>query len=1183
MRGGLQENASRGISAAKNAVRGAVARRAVRGRQSDADNAISDVITRVMSSLGYNDVVVFSEWLEKFPSKVTRVRPPKKIVRYEDLWPKYYAPPIIEKLSHNLLFITVYLESHSNEINTYVNSLAEIEDAWLRGNYEQALRTLDDLEAQLGMSVWAIEARISLLQRCKGLEEQKAFSRSIHEQFPGSLAAFIAHYTSERNEEGLSYERFSKKIQSIAAFRKPVTPVIKYVQKQLMGVRATQLDETDVSNILSVSAALSLVDAYEGFIFACQTGVTMGLAPCISLAVQRALGRLSVQDWRLDKLRSYFCNSFGTLEIRNAAPEESLILGNYEISLHEAIGNVVQDPGDIDSVVTAATACVMSGGMEIESGSTFPLQSELLPLLISVRAKTGSVARSASELLRLTLNTRSLRISGAIYGYLLTEWDERPQIGECEATSIFLCTRTLNPLHWLLLPSQVAEQLLSHVSMSPKGRLPCALSSSLFFGTGRNIDAPSGALTLESSALGSLYRNDVSEALETARRLSTAGTYLASLLAAKIELHCLLEQGQTTEAIRQIAKYCCEQDDFRHILPLRALLTGERWRNLRHLRSEISLPIVFDLYWRTVDDSEHETNRRIAYDEFLKAHDCRRPSDLRKIASEFPQSLLIYFLSQICVRNVMDVSFDVFATSREIEEERIRICSWLGEIDQANSSIYGDEIKDITKYLSIQDGLRDVDASRVYVNSEAIVRWAEKELQENFWRYKSLLRAGIGFGSPEEFERAVRSLIENADTTVAEEFAQYPDNEADNLLIEIFEALKNEYLTHPDYGLDVYLSMRIRHGSLSGHLRGPLEEHSLIVSMDEAEKEYCENVFWLQRLVISDVDERKCLIKSFKDFSRSYDDIINDLATNRLQIRKPEKPAGVFCLSLDENPLIIHYIRNQVQESTTFTEFLQLLFEGINFLLQPILLKTRDYIGITVKHQVESAFEALRSALDACMDPGRYAVVNSAIAGMIPQVQAAIDRVAEWFAPTDRQRVAPLRGVDQIVDIGIAATKHARRGFDPKIHLEIENIEVHSHRLFSEFMDILFTILDNVHAHSGNKISPWINIVIQTKPIDGSTRRGILVRVESEIAEGQYNSFAVAKLDRIRRLMESGEYRTRANLEGGSGLLKLKRLVSVGSAQTLQFGFLKESAFFVELNLRPVVVTASEGLRIGFS
>jgi hypothetical protein len=110
----------------------------------------------------------------------------------------------------------------------------------------------------------------------------------------------------------------------------------------------------------------------------------------------------------------------------------------------------------------------------------------------------------------------------------------------------------------------------------------------------------------------------------------------------------------------------------------------------------------------------------------------------------------------------MDVSFDVFSSSRAILDERINICALLSVLDPEYSDGYSDELQAITKYQAIQDGLRDVDSSRVHVNLEAVARWAEKQFKESFDRYKDLLRSRIGFGSSEDFEKAIQTFSTEA-------------------------------------------------------------------------------------------------------------------------------------------------------------------------------------------------------------------------------------------------------------------------------------------------------------------------------------------------------------------------------------------------------------------------------------
>ena len=220
--------------------------------------------------------------------------------------------------------------------------------------------------------------------------------------------------------------------------------------------------------------------------------------------------------------------------------------------------------------------------------------------------------------------------------------------------------------------------------------------------------------------------------------------------------------------------------------PIRSLLSTKRWKDVKHLRSDIALPILFDLYWRTIEEREHETSRRIAYDEFLMSQQVRLPSDLAPVVDKFARAQLIYFLSLVCVPQVMDVSFDAFSSSRAIEEERIRICGLLTELDPPGSSVYAEELKNRTTSLNIQDGLRDIDRSRVHVNFEAVVRWAEKELEEGFLRYKDLMKAGVGFGSADEFDENIRKAAAGDNSSV-EQYIQYPEHEGDSLLIDLLK------------------------------------------------------------------------------------------------------------------------------------------------------------------------------------------------------------------------------------------------------------------------------------------------------------------------------------------------------------------------------------------------------------
>ena len=408
-----------------------------------------------------------------------------------------------------------------------------------------------------------------------------------------------------------------------------------------------------------------------------------------------------------------------------------------------------------------------------------------------------------------------------------------------------------------------------------------------------------------------------------------------------------------------------------------------------------------------------------------------------------------------------------------------------------------------------------------------------------------------------------------------EDYLYYPDREADALLLDMVDGIRNEFLRNSDFGLDAYLSMRIRHGSLAGHLRGPLEEQSLILTKDDRKDGYLQENPWIERFSRLGGDERKGFLDALKEFSQAYDNIIDGLVRNTLQVRSKDHPDGVFYVPITENAIVFHWIRSRVRADTDFNEFLSVVFGAIGELLKGVLTNIREEVFKDVKANVDEVFERFRSRLDQEFGVHENVMLNSALADVVPDVQAAIDRIAAWFSLGEGHRGSGVRTLDQVVDIGIEATKRARRGFEPRVERVIPDVDVSTSSLLSEFTDILFTILDNVYAHSGNRVDPWVRIEIRAEAGASEAVSRLVIRVESEVSDSAYSESDVDKLERVRERMGDRTYKKGVNLEGGTGLLKLQRLVALDNNQKLEFGFVNSSSFFVEIQL--VVIGIKRG------
>src|ERR1019366_10442620 len=81
--------------------------------------------------------------------------------------------------------------------------------------------------------------------------------------------------------------------------------------------------------------------------------------------------------------------------------------------------------------------------------------------------------------------------------------------------------------------------------------------------------------------------------------------------------------------------------------------------------------------------------------------------------------------------------------------------------------------------------------------------------------------------------------------------------ETTSLFTKIFNELKAKFISSNEYGLDSYLSVWIRHGTLAGQIRSVFERQHLITRRDATGNRYHRNEYWINRLEIYqwDVEE----------------------------------------------------------------------------------------------------------------------------------------------------------------------------------------------------------------------------------------------------------------------------------------------------------------------------------------
>jgi hypothetical protein len=497
---------------------------------------------------------------------------------------------------------------------------------------------------------------------------------------------------------------------------------------------------------------------------------------------------------------------------------------------------------------------------------------------------------------------------------------------------------------------------------------------------------------------------------------------------------------------------------------------------------------------------------------------------------------------------------DRIPRSNELQDERLSVCALLTELDDAHAKEYESEIREIARDKIIQLGVRRVDQSRIFVDLVALRRWAERNLREGFARYLTLLSAGMDAGAS-GFQDELRKFL--AGKEVSQNFLELPKNQASDLLVDLVSRLMRECMTNSEHGLDCYLSMRIRHGALSGQLRGPLEDQKIITQREGTALTYKPNEYWLGRLYFLPQHVRDALDERLTQFSRDYDDLVDTFANEFIQIWATDKKNGLFKIAIQQ--VRLRALAARIKVDTTFDDFINYCFELFWEVIETNLENIRSTIEQTIKPEINALFVSLEEDLETLI-PSHYGTheFNTAIRIARTDAQFAANQATEWFrlrAPESE----PQFSFDQMIDIGLQCVKNIHRDFNPSIERKIDNLPLFFQ--LALLSDIFFIVFDNIQKHSGLP-RPKVELLAKLNA------HSIEISVINEVADEKNTTESRNRVEEIRRRIEEGSYQHGVRSEGGTGLMKLRKILGEPRPQSrLAFGFRSGAGFFVDLEI----------------
>jgi hypothetical protein len=428
---------------------------------------------------------------------------------------------------------------------------------------------------------------------------------------------------------------------------------------------------------------------------------------------------------------------------------------------------------------------------------------------------------------------------------------------------------------------------------------------------------------------------------------------------------------------------------------------------------------------------------------------------------------MIAFLRDVWIEENLSLC-EQFDSTEKVRSERLAVLQLLVTWDANREGEYAEAIKDLTIDQTLQRGLIRMDQSRIFVNESGISRWAEKELLQDYERWDRLRQSGPGAKLIDDLLR--QYAVDPQNDQALKEFSSGVPTVADALLIGIVDRLYRRFVQDPSDGLDSYLSLRIRHGTLKGTVLGPLEEHALLYSASGFSREAFDTR-WSRELDLAE-QSNSIAMASLTNFSTRVLALMDDLISQRIQLCTIEKPHGVFQTTMPAGMGKLLASGLAVDTRHSFYTFLV----NVYFLSWKVVELGLNEIGKYIKGEFKDKLQALFDELVGTLRQHQGALpLITRLTSVATATRAQCDAVSDWFRLPGQESDERYH-LPSAIDIARVATINVHRAFPAEVRqcsLPEKDFRFTASAL-SLLTDCLCVIFENAWKHSGlgGKVGP---------------------------------------------------------------------------------------------------------------
>ena len=506
-------------------------------------------------------------------------------------------------------------------------------------------------------------------------------------------------------------------------------------------------------------------------------------------------------------------------------------------------------------------------------------------------------------------------------------------------------------------------------------------------------------------------------------------------------------------------------------------------------------------------------NRRDCFLDYFDDAQLDEPLDVVNNVNA-PLSIAHFFLYRICNTRMLPNLYRQFKSTDDVESYRLRICEYLLENDTRTSKkLLREEIERITKTRTLSKKLREVETSRLTINTDSF----------KMNTYEGLLEEIDSYNNSEPQAMIVQSLSEGI-------FVLALTNRHHEILRKIYNIYCKEFC-FGNHGIDISLSTRVRHGTFSNQILKIFSDNNLSFNG------HGSNHFFDELKDAGVVDSN--IFQILSDFSDRIQSVLDYFTQHTLKV--------VFDTPIEG--AVFNYDINEAEFAELcerFDAYNSLSVDDVAFLLNEFLIRRTNAFLTEIKNtKLPEILNSLCAELETLStEIERYILVKDQgksitryIVKCKTDIQNEIALITQWFNLSeynswDNYSFSELIATCKEIAKGLFAN------FDDVDMKVVDAPDIYFNgATFRHLVDVVLILLNNAVIHSGyrddlNELK--ISIIMDRGP------EYITLSFQNNLCNEIGKDALDEKISSINGNFQKGKYLTvNTRQEGGMGLYKI--------------------------------------------